>query len=234
VIAALLGVVGSPAGCDGERFVCRGADACWLGGEAGLCLAGNCAYPDAACPSGYRYAVGLGNALAGECVALDDVGGSTGDVVGGSTGGSSSSSTRGSTDAEPGSDASSDGGEPSMPASTDTDAFGSTGTDEPTEDSSSSGPSTACDDLSCAGCFACVVEPGEACAELVAACELASDCTVSATCMHACAVKGICIDDCCGDFDDAGVTTAHDLHSCRGEACATACPDLPQPYCSSP
>src|SRR5688500_5522687 len=58
--------------CGSERFTCSEDGECVLGGEPGVCVAGNCAYVDPLCASGYRYAAGLGNALASECVEEGD------------------------------------------------------------------------------------------------------------------------------------------------------------------
>ncbi len=233
----LLLLSANAAGCDGEPFMCRVADECRLGGEPGLCLGGSCAYPDAACASGYRYAAGVANALAGECVDANDPDeGSMADEPG-STGGSvpATSTSEGSTSVEPSVGESTSGREPNDDGSTSsmpsTDAVGSSG-DEPPEDGSTTAPAPSCDALDCAGCFACVTEAGQACAMLDEDCDDATMCRASASCMWACAIKGICFDDCCGGLDGGDVSTAHDLHSCRAQACANACPDLPQPYCS--
>jgi hypothetical protein len=220
LIAALI------AGCDGASFLCHSADDCTLGGEAGICFAGSCAYPDASCPSGYRYAAGLRNGFAGECVSDDaedeDVTGS--DTSSGSS--SSSSTSSSSTGSDASSEESSSSGEASSTTTPDASSTGDNATDE-----SSSGSPIACEELGCAQCFECVAQPGGACAMLDDACEDGIECAASERCMHACAIKGLCIDDCC-DYASDEVTRAHDLHVCRSEACFAACSDLPQPYCS--
>ena len=63
------------AACKVESFACGDDDECMLAGEPGACVAGSCAYPDAMCPSGYRYAAGLDSGLAGECVPEDAIAG---------------------------------------------------------------------------------------------------------------------------------------------------------------
>lgn len=69
------------AGCGGgsNNFECSGNAGCDLSG-GGVCVAAPsgrnwCAYPDAACPGGYRYSdQNVGDGLAGECVATGDGG----------------------------------------------------------------------------------------------------------------------------------------------------------------
>lgn len=220
LIAALI------AGCDGAAFLCHSADDCTLGGEAGICFAGSCAYPDPSCTSGYRYAAGLRNGFAGECVS-DDAEDEETTGSGSSSSGSSSSSSSGS-DAST-DESSSSGGDAS---STTAEEASSSGDNAPeASSSSSSGEPLACEELGCAQCFECVAQPGGACATLDDACEEGIECAASERCMHACAIKGLCIDDCC-DYAADEVTRAHDLHVCRSEACFAACSDLPQPYCS--
>ena len=222
------------AACEGEAFFCRAADECTQRGEAGMCLGGSCAYPDDACASGWRYAMGTGNALAGHCVEAT---GTAMEVGTGSTGTPppppGNGSSRGSTT---GDDAGSDettGADASTSAVPGTDDFESTGACDPTDAASTTEPAAICDALDCASCFACAIEPGQACADLDDDCEDATDCDASAICMWSCAIKGLCFDDCCSGLADASASTAHDLHTCRAEACAAACPDLPQPYCSA-
>ena len=220
LIAALL------AGCDGAAFLCHSEDDCTLGGEAGICFAGSCAYPDASCPSGYRYAAGLRNGFAGECVS-DDA--SDEEVTGSDTSSGSSSSSTSSSSSDASTDESSSSGDGS--SSTTADEESSTGVNPPEESSSSSsGAPIVCEELGCAECFECVAQPGGACATLDDECEEGLECAASERCMHACAIKGLCIDDCC-DYAADEVTRAHDLHECRSEACFAACSELPQPYC---
>jgi hypothetical protein len=224
------------AGCDAQAYQCRAAEECTLTGEAGLCLDGSCAYPDDACPSGYRYAAGLGSALAGECVSPDDAPHEDDDEgpmpQGGTSSSSSSSTTRG---ADP---TSSSGSEESTgePASTTGVEEASTTTGDngtpPGESSSSTGTAVACDQLDCDECFECVIEDGGACAMLEGECEAATECSPSAACMYGCAMKGLCFYDCCDGIGSEDATMAHDLHVCRAEACAAACNELPEPPCS--
>lgn len=242
--ACLVLLAGASAACTMDAFACHDPDDCSLGGVAGLCLEGNCAYGDDSCASGYRYAVGLATSLAGECVAMDDVEGDS-DEEPGSTGrpdGTSSSTAHGdATSSDESTEESSTGRNwPTLPMVDTDDASSTSDAPDPSDDASSgsgidqtsSGNGIVCGDLSCDGCFACVVEPGGECAMLEDSCEAGTDCVASATCMFSCAVKGLCFNDCCGDYDAGDVATAHDLHECRAEACSTACLDLPEPYCS--
>lgn len=63
----------------GSPFSCTDDAECTLVGEPGICVAGACAYPDSACPSGYAYPAG--SSKAGECVSPEaaEDGTSTGD-----------------------------------------------------------------------------------------------------------------------------------------------------------
>lgn len=235
--AFLLGVLGSTACYYAEGFACRDASECSLAGEPGLCLAGNCAYPDLVCASGYRYAEGLHNALAGECASEDDVPAAPSDESDESSGSSSGpdapEATRiGSTSSSGSNDESTSSGDMPNGGSTEADSGDASSDADDGASSSSTGSPIVCDDSSCAECFACVIEPGQACAMFDSACDLGMECRMSATCMQSCAIKGICFDDCCGDYDSDDVEMAHELHACRAEACPTSCPDLPEPYCS--
>ncbi|MEM6992479.1 MAG: hypothetical protein AAF721_18340 [Myxococcota bacterium] len=56
------------AGCNAPTFACAEDSQCVLSGTPGVCQSdGRCSYPDAECPSGYRYPVLHG----GECVPGD-------------------------------------------------------------------------------------------------------------------------------------------------------------------
>ena len=81
---ALVAVGWTVIACAGATFVCGDDEDCALSGVPGRCQpTGACAYPDAACLGGHRYAAGAPPELAGRCVGeendVDDGGaGSTG------------------------------------------------------------------------------------------------------------------------------------------------------------
>ncbi len=54
------------------QFMCDDDDVCVLDGTQGVCTdVGHCAYPDATCPDGYRFATGAPADIAGQCARVD-------------------------------------------------------------------------------------------------------------------------------------------------------------------
>lgn len=84
-------VAAGAAGCIArDRLVCSDDAQCTLR-SGGSCVAGGCAYPDGACPSGLRYSE-LAGELAESCVPMEQAGGSTTSVGGVDSGGDATSS----------------------------------------------------------------------------------------------------------------------------------------------
>ncbi len=74
------GAIAGYAGACGDvsAFACQGDADCVLTGTPGVCEAGNCAYPDDDCPSGFAYPVATPG-VGGQCVAGSGATGDTGD-----------------------------------------------------------------------------------------------------------------------------------------------------------
>jgi hypothetical protein len=237
-VFVLLAIASVAAACNAQAFACGGDDECELGGEPGLCVAGNCGYPDPTCPSGYRYAAGLANGLAGQCVSDDDVAGSDTEMGTGSgpaTASTGSTSTGPmATSLPPGTDASTsttDGAGPTTPGPPST-----TGPDDPDTTTDASATTTAaagttaapsaCLELDCADCMRCVDNDGEACADVWEACAAQTGCPQASGCMELCVDAGSCTDNCCAELDDTTKMQAIELHACRMEACDEVCEDI--------
>jgi hypothetical protein len=216
---ALLAIVAGAAACNGETFACAGDGDCALAGEPGMCIAGNCAYPDEDCASGLRYPAGLGGGLAGQCVPGE---GATDSDVGTSNGPSSSSS-------DSSSDATSSGTTEAIDPSTSgiettTWSSSSTGAEMTSSTgvgSSSTAAAVECTDLACGDCMRCV--DAEACAEPSAECSMLVGCYEIAACMETCVAAGDCAENCCEGAEAEVVMAAIALHACRVEVCGMVC-----------
>lgn len=225
---ALLAIVAGAAACNGQTFACGGDGECALAGEPGVCIAGNCAYPDEGCASGLRYPAGLGGALAGECVPGE---GATDTDVATSNGPSSSTSSGPPDVTESSSDATSSGTTEAIALTTgDVETTGSptsTGVDtSSTGDvvSSSTATDLACTDLTCGDCMRCV--DAEECADQSAACSMFAGCYEIAACMESCVAMGDCAENCCEGAEANAIESAVELHACRLEACGMLCRTL--------
>lgn len=138
----LVGAVVQAAACGSTtEFSCDNDDQCTLSGAAGICTAqGQCAYPDAACDSGYAFPAGSSSGRAGECV-LGEVaeGGSTTNAV----------SANGSATAVPGTTSTGSGEMDATNSSTatgDASVTDSSGGSSSGDDSSGSDTSATCRD----------------------------------------------------------------------------------------
>ena len=85
-----------------QAFECRRDADCTLAGVQGVCApTSRCAYPEAACPSGYAYPEGAGESLAGVCLPPGAVDSAT-DGASGSSAGSDGASSGANSEAETG------------------------------------------------------------------------------------------------------------------------------------
>jgi hypothetical protein len=220
------------AACKAEGFACAGVGECMLAGEPGVCVAGNCAYPDAMCPSGYRYAAGLDNGLAGECVAEDAIESSDTDASTGSSESSSSesssSSTASSTSSTTDPVTASTGSSTTMMTgltSNVTDTMGTSMTDGmPTTTEIPS----ECTDLACENCLNCAAL--ETCVEEATSCASQRECTTAVGCLSECLFSGVCLVDCCEMAGAEVAAAALELYNCVLAACPT-CMVVGEPTC---
>jgi hypothetical protein len=214
------------AACKVESFACAGDGECMLAGEPGACVAGNCAYPDAMCPSGYRYAAGLDNGLAGECVAEDAIDSSDTDATTGSSSESSSS--------ESSSSSTSSGAGPSTdPVTTSTDpgttmmASATSNITDTTDTPMTEGPPTTsgmvseCTELVCEDCINCAAL--ENCAEEATGCVGQRECATTTECLSQCVFGGLCLDDCCELVEAEAAAAAVALFNCVLDVCVMNC-----------
>jgi hypothetical protein len=227
----LLAIVGLVAACNVQAFACVGDGDCMLGGEPGVCVEGNCAYPDATCPSGLRYPAGLGNGLAGACVPPDEVTSAGTEAVTSEGPSSTGSSGPPATTAPPATDDTSSSTTQSLDATRggDGSTSSSTGKDDDTTGNASSAitggstfapPASVCLELmDCADCMRCVDGDGEPCSDQAAACSVLPGCPEAAGCMEFCVAFDDCATDCCAGVAMDAVSAAIDLHDCRVEVC---------------
>jgi hypothetical protein len=231
---ALLAIVAGAAACNGQAFACAGDGDCVLAGEPGVCVDGNCAYPDDGCASGLRYPAGLGGALAGQCVPSD---GAT-DTDAGTSNGPSTSTSSGASDVTASSgDATSSGTteaiDPTTAGVESTGSPSSTGVDTSSTGGAASSSTAAdleCTDLACGDCMRCVDAEGQACAEQAAECSMLDGCYEIAACMETCVAMGDCATNCCEDAAPGVAVAAVELHACRLEVCGMLCRSL-DPAC---
>jgi hypothetical protein len=236
-VFVLLAIASVTAGCNASAFACADDGDCQLGGEPGVCVVGNCAYPDPACPSGYRYPAGLGNGLAGECVSPDDVGGSDTEMDGSTSAATGTTAPASSSDATAVDASSSSTGEEVVDTTSVVESTGfmgssssstgdkgdSTTGSETTASVSITDPGMECTDLGCADCMRCVDGPGEACSDPAQACFSLVGCAEAAACMESCVAFMDCAADCCAGFDVMTATAALQLNDCRVDACNVVC-----------
>jgi hypothetical protein len=194
------------AACRADTFTCSEDGECVLGGEPGVCVAGNCAYVDAMCTSGYRYAAGLGNALAEQCVEEGDVLDS--DTENGT--GSSGSTTI----------------DPSMTSSS-TESVDESSGPMTTMPMSSTGPIEC---ASCESCLDCAVGPMGSCAMEYASCEAIEGCPTGHACLEAC-LSGMGCEACCGGLSVDAINAMYTTIACQQTACNDNCGTFPPTDC---
>ena len=191
--------------CRAETFACSEHGECVLGGEPGVCVAGNCAYEDAMCASGYRYAAGLGNALASDCVDEADVPAS--DTENGSGSSGSASTTI----------------EPTMTSSSTSETV-----DESSGPMTSDTGALACE--SCEACLDCATGPMGSCAMEYAACEAIENCTTGHACLEAC-LSGMPCGACCEGLSVEAINAMYVAIACQQTACNDNCGMFPPTDC---
>ena len=235
----VLAIACALAACKADGFACAGDGECMLGGEQGQCVGSNCAYPDAMCPSGYRYAEGLGNGLAGQCVDENDVlppdtDATTSDPTTGTTGTSALTLTSESSDSSGAISASGADGDSTSSTSTGSTSREPTGpmtsdvTLPVTTDSLDTGV-PGCGNLDCESCFECA--PEDPCIVEAVVCEKLAGCPTIVACFAQCAITGLCLDNCCDAMDDQSIGAAQMLYICQAETCVEACGGAVEPTC---
>jgi hypothetical protein len=192
--------------CGAERFTCSEDGECVLGGEPGVCVAGNCAYVDAMCASGYRYAAGLGNALASECVEEGDAPDSDTENATGSSGSTIDPST------------------PSSSSTTESDDESSSTT------SMSSTGANDCTNPSCESCLECAVGSMGSCAKEYALCEYIQGCQMGHACLQAC-LSGMVCEECCSGLSPSAIEAMYAVIACQQTACNDNCGTFPPLDC---